>query len=117
AAAKTVAAFATVGSRGGIAGRTYKVAGRPLKQPLPSWTLSGEGTHRDDKDTDFIQLDAAAPLAGDIDHLEFFMRWGAETFAGPTSAGFSEHSVFVTPRPAHDPGFPRYADTPHVPTS
>jgi len=57
-----------------------------------------------------------APLAGDIDHLEFFMRWGAETFAGPTSAGFSEQSVFVTAGPAHDTGFTRYGDTPNVPT-
>src|SRR5262245_27219368 len=114
-AGQTITAFASVRIKGGIAGRTYTVTGRPVGT-VPGWTLSGKGMHRDDKETDFIALSTDTPLTDGIDHLEFFMRWGVETFAGSASSGFSEQSVFVTAGPAHNTGFTRYDDVPNVPT-
>src|SRR5262245_11482812 len=77
-AGETVTALARVHIKGGIAGRTYKVTGTPM-EAMPGWTLTGEGTHRNDMDTDLVDLTGETPLTDKIAFQEFLMTWGVET--------------------------------------
>jgi peptidoglycan hydrolase-like protein with peptidoglycan-binding domain len=122
-AGATISAMAKVSVKGGIPGRTYKIAGTPL-DPMPGWTLTGEGTHREDFDTDYIYLEGEGPLTNKLAFEHFFVHWRVDTSASRMSGGasstggvVSEQKVFVTSGAAFNtsemgPG----GDAPNVPT-
>lgn len=115
-AGTSVTAMAKVRIKGGIPGKTYGIQATP-DGGQPGWTLSGEGTHQQGMDTDYVFLSAAAPLADKIAFQDFLMTWQTTTAAGATSTALSLQKVFLTSGKAHDPGATGPGgDQPNLPT-
>jgi peptidoglycan hydrolase-like protein with peptidoglycan-binding domain len=115
-AGKQITALAKVSIRGGIPGRTYTLKATP-QEAAPGWTLSGEASHRQGFDTDYVMLTGSAPLAKKVAFHDFLMLWEAETFAGrTTTAALSHQKAFVTSGPAHNTSGTDRGDLPYVPT-
>ena len=110
-----IEAMAKVSVQGGIPGRTYSVRGSPMGQ-MPGWKLSGEGTHRQGFDMDYIFLSGEAPLSNAIAFQDFLMLWETETFASRTAGPMSDQKVFVTSGAATHTTETSGGDAPNSPT-
>lgn len=114
-AGQKIEAIAKVSVRGGIPGRTYSLKSSPMGQ-MPGWKLSGEGTHREGFDTDYIFLSSEAPLDNKIAFQDFLMLWESQTFANRMPGAISAQKVFVTSGAAHNTAETNGGDTPNSPT-
>ena len=115
-AGRTMAAVAKVNIKGGIPGRKYAVRGTP-QGSMPGWTLSGEGTHQQGLESDWVSLSGEAPLTRKITFQDFVMLWETETSVKTTPLSLSSQKVFVTSGAAHNPfEVSQGVDMPNMPT-